>query len=174
MCSVPDILDNEEKCGRCSEYLRKRLHLVKQRLVKTWIDCDDELKTYSSYDRQIGDGCGRERPDFLWRELTHNVCLEVDEHQHRNSECECEVTRMSNVTEGLAGACVWVRYNPDNFRGQSKSLTERNRRDLLLRVLKDAKTMIPSAPGEMMRVTYLFFDNFKPGDPITYSNIPIV
>ena len=83
VCGVLEYVDNERKCGRCSEYLTKKLHLRKQRQVKMWMDFHPQLKHYQYYDRQVEGGlCGKERPDFGWDCQTHYVILEVDEHQH--------------------------------------------------------------------------------------------
>ena len=176
ICGVLDYVDQEIKCSRCSEYLTKILRLRKQRQVKMWIDTVPSLSQYESYDRQLDGGeCGKDKPDFLWDATTHKVILEVDEFQHNDRPCECEQTRMVNVTQSLGMPCLWIRYNPDNFKGQKASLKEKDRKDLLLRVLTEALTSSPPASThEFLRICYLFFDEFELGDPIRTECIPIL
>jgi hypothetical protein len=155
--------------------LTKRLHLRKQRQVKSWIDTNQKLNQYESYDKQIESGtCGKERPDFVWDTSTHKVILEVDEFQHRNRLCECEQTRMVNVTQSVGMPCLWIRYNPDDFKGQKASLKEQDRKDLLLRVLNESLNESPKTQNDVLRVKYLFFDGFKPGTVIETEHIPLL
>jgi len=175
VCEVLDYVDHESKCGRCSDYLTKKLHLRKQRQVKLWLDLHPQLRTYTSYDRQLdGGSCGKERPDVVWDCKTHYVILEVDEFQHRERPCECEQTRMVNVVQGLSMPCLWVRYNPDEFKGQKASLTERDRRELLEKWLWECQTLTPVDSSDYCRVTYLFFDGFQVGQSIPIERIPIL
>ena len=175
VCGVLEITDDEGKCARCSEYWIKRLHLRKQRLVKSWIDSDPQLRHYESYDRQIeGGSCGKERPDFVWDTPTHKVILEVDEFQHNDRPCECEQTRMVNVTQSLGMPCMWVRFNPDDFKGQKSTLKENDRRDLLVRVLRQSLTESPQSSNDTLRIKHLFFDGFMVGNPIQTERIPIL
>jgi hypothetical protein len=175
VCGVLEYVDNERKCARCSEYLTKRLNLRKQRQIKSWIDTTPTLNHYESYDKQIeGGSCGKERPDFVWDTPTHKVILEVDEFQHRDRPCECEQTRMVNVTQSFGMPCLWVRYNPDEFKGQKNSLKEVDRRDLLLRVLSETLVDIPQHSSDTLRVKHLFFDGFKLGEQLKTERIPVL
>ena len=77
VCSVLDIVDHEGRCSTCSDYLNKRLHLRKQRLVRSWILGEPALAGFEIYDRPMDGGvCGKERPDFMWDVGTHRVFLE--------------------------------------------------------------------------------------------------
>ena len=175
VCSVLDYVDDDKKCGRCSEYLTKKLHLRKQRQVKLWMDAHLNLKNYTSYDRQWdGGSCGKERPDFVWDCKTHYVILEVDEFQHRERPCECEQTRMVNVVQGMGMPCLWVRYNPDEFKGQKASLKERDRRELLEKWVGECQTLTPVDSSDYCRVTYLFFDGFQVGQTIPIERLPVI
>jgi len=175
VCGVLDFVDDTIKCARCSEYLTKKLHLRKQRQVKSWLDAHPELRNYISYDRQLdGGSCGKERPDVVWDCTTHYVLLEVDEHQHQDRPCECEQVRMVNVTQGLGLPCIWVRYNPDEFKGQKASLKERDRRALLEKRLVECFAAQPQSPLDCCRVSHLFFDGFQMGQPLTFERIPMM
>jgi hypothetical protein len=144
-------------------------------MVKSWIDASATLKGYESYDRTIEQGaCGKERPDFVWDASTHKVILEVDEYQHNDRPCECEQTRMVNVTQSFGMPCLWIRFNPDDYKGQKASLKERDRRDLLLRVIAQSLTESPESSIETLRVKHLFFDGFKVGSTIECERIPLL
>jgi hypothetical protein len=146
-------------------------------MVKSWLDTSTSatLKGYESYDRTIEQGsCGKERPDFVWDASTHKVILEVDEYQHNDRPCECEQTRMVNVTQSFGMPCLWIRFNPDDYRGQKSSLKERDRRDLLLRVLAQSLSESPESSSETLRVKHLFFDGFKVGSTIECERIPLL
>jgi hypothetical protein len=176
VCSLLELVDDEQKCTRCSDYLRKRLHCRKQRLVKSWLDTSENMLKYTLYDRQVdGGACGRERPDFMWDVGTHAVVLEVDEFQHQSTPCDCEQVRMANVTNSIGMPCIWIRFNPDDYKcSGSKMLKDAERRDLLIRVLRTAFISLPSSPLEYCRVQHLCFDGFKLGDVIPFQIIPMV
>ena len=173
VCGVLEITDAEGKCSRCSEYMKKRLYCRKQRLVKAWIDTSD-LQTYESYDRQLdGGSCGKERPDFMWDAVTHKIILEVDEDQHKDRPCECEQTRMVNLTNSIGMPCVWIRFNPDAYKGQG-NVTDAIRKDILIRTLKEYLGSPPKSSNEFCRVVHLFFDGFQIGVPILAEFMPVV
>ena len=171
-CGVFEYVDNEKKCGVCSDYLKKNLKLRKQRQVKMWLDSHDHLKTYQIYDRQLESGvCGKERPDFAWDCQTHFVILEVDEFKHYTRLRECEQIRMVNMTSTLGMPCLWVRFNPDDFQGKKSSLTERDRRELLEKWLVECQRFTPTGIEDFCRVSYLYFDGFQVGQPVSIEKI---
>jgi hypothetical protein len=132
------------------------------------------VRPATSTDRALDRGtCGLERPDRFWDCGTHAVVLEVDEHQHSDRACECEVARMANIHQSLGGLpVVFVRYNPDAF--VSKTCKHRNpilreRLDVLARWLRHL-TETPSALRGSLSALYLFFDGY--GDvPCAVQNI---
>ena len=65
--------------------------------------------------------------------------------------------------------CTWIRYNPDDFKGQKSSLKEFDRRDLLLRMLYDSICDIPTTTKDFLRIKHLFFDHHKQGVIIPYE-----
>ena len=129
---------------------------------------------YTTYDRQINGGeCGRERPDFLWDTGTHAVMLEVDEFQHQRGY-KCEIDRMRNITTSIGLPCLWIRYNPDEYKGGGKNLKNVQRRDLLMRVLREAFQSPPSNSDEYCRVRYLCFDGFTSNQDMSSDIIPML
>lgn len=120
---------------------------------------------WDSEDRQLEDAgpCGlRQRPDFLVDAGTHFVVLEVDEHQHRDRACECEMVRMVNLTHALQLPTVFVRFNPDAYLpapGTGDEVPVRARYDELLRVLRHRRDTRPDLPeGGCCGVVYLYYD----------------
>jgi len=171
-CQVLAILDAEKRCGRCSEYLTKHIHLRKQRQVKAWLEAETSLPPCTSYDQRIDGGiCGKERPDWMWDVGTHRVYLEVDEDQHRGKPCECEQNRMVNITQGSGLPGLWLRYNPDAYRGQPAKLKDADRREIIIKTLQWALASPPQDPVDTLRIVQLFFDGFDRAAPLQVHRV---
>ena len=99
--------------------------------------------------------------------------LEVDEDQHKDRPCECEQTRMANLTSSIGMPCVWIRFNPDAYKGQGK-VTDAIRKDILIRTLKEYFGSPPKSSNDFCRVVHLFFDGFQVGVPIVHEIMPII
>jgi hypothetical protein len=171
-----DYVDDEKKCGLHSNYLMKKLRLRKQRQVKMWMDLHPQLKTYEIYDRVIKgpSARGKERPDWAWNYPTHYVVLELDEFKHDDPAYAGDRTRMVKMTQSFGKPCLWVRYNPDDFKGQKSTLKERDRRELLERWLVECQTLTPQSSEDYCRVSYLYFDGFQIDQPIAVERIPMI
>ena len=120
-CNLVNLLSRDGLCGDCDHWFAKRPRLAKQREVVQFLDCNMKDRPYASVDRipmDIRNCGGKERPDVLWELADRIVILEVDEDQHSGRPCECEQTRMMNISQALG--CernIWIRYNPDGFKG---------------------------------------------------------
>jgi hypothetical protein len=145
--------------------MNKYLRLRKQKQVKYFLDGQIDsvnLPPYEYYDEITQDGkCGKERPDFVWDCGTHKVILEVDEYQHKDNPPECENTRMKNITQAFYMPCLWIRYNPDKYKGWRNHVREKTRLIYLWKTLEECFKSIPETTEETLRVVYLFYDNFK-------------
>lgn len=173
VCGLVDVVDAEARCARCSDYLSRKLHLVKQRDVRAMLQATD-LPAFEQYDKQVDGGfCGPERPDFVWTAPTHVVVLEVDEDQHKAIPRDCEDVRMKNVTGSFGMPVFWVRYNPDAFQGQWPQLTPTLRHDMLVGVIRGALAAPPEGPHEFCRVVYLFYDGLARGDAFPVRLLPV-
>lgn len=172
-CQLLNIVDQSDgMCSACSTFFTRRCYLRKQRYVKQWLE-SSTLPRIDTYDRPIEDGkCGKERPDFHWETPTHHVFLEVDEHQHRERLPECEEVRMKNITHAGGMAAVWVRYNPDEYKGDQ--LNEREKRQRLCEVLEKALEMTPTGPDDFCRVAYLLYDGFRRTEPLAFRRIRLM
>ena len=172
VCLEPSIIDKNGLCEQCND--RKwNIRLGRQRQVKYFLDDSKTLPRYDFYDQIAFDDsrCGKERPDFVWDCQTHQVILEVDEYQHRDRIKECETIRMINITQGFHVPCIWIRYNPDDFKGQKATLRDRHRLLYLEKILLQSFAMIPQTNNDILRVIYLFFDDFNTSQSLKFESI---
>lgn len=96
-CGVIEVLNSNNICTTCDPEKFKTARLYKQRLVQLMKNLPNDMNIVS-IDRMIDGGeCIRERPDIVIDATTHYIVIEVDEHQHRDRACECEITRMINI-----------------------------------------------------------------------------
>jgi hypothetical protein len=143
-------------CSYCnpntSKYQKTREMEIKA-LLESTTDLNNPI-----HDKPIGGECGKYRPDFLYDALTHFVVVEVDEDQHRAYDPECEKVRMINILGALKMRCVFVRYNPDAFHIDGKTIRvyEKKRHDLLLKTIREC--MKPSFDSDTADVIYLYYD----------------
>jgi len=156
-CGLVDLLDDEGQCPYCDPQVFRRVRLAKQREVKVALDCSAH-DDYDIYDEVVADGCGKERPDFAWDCGTHWVVLEVDEKQHKDRQEVCECVRMVNVAQSFGGVpVVFVRYNPDEFRG-SRDVSVKNRISVLLGWLQHLRR---EPPANFLSFVQLFYDGYE-------------
>jgi hypothetical protein len=140
--------------------------LVKQREVLQFLDYEFSEHPYSTTDRIPQDlkDCNRlERPDVMWDKHDRIVILEIDENQHKDRPCECEQTRMMNVSQALGcERTVWIRYNPDSFKSEeSRKWSSKAKRHAILKewLIWALKSELPYT----ISVVHLFFDGFREG-----------
>ena len=166
-CALVMLLNEDGLCEYCNPKRQKRARGAKEREVAQYLDVNLSDLPTNSRDRIPADlaNCGdKYRPDFLW-EACHGgriVILEVDENQHESYACECEQTRMVNISQAMgAGQTVWIRYNPDKFKsGESRKWsTTRKRLEYLGRWVRHALDESVSF-DHTINVLYLFYDGF--------------
>lgn len=158
-CKLLFPLNQDGKCSYCDPTAVKGIK-AKELCVKAWLDT--EKLVYLSHDQMVDRGeCVRYRPDFVFDAGTHVVILEVDEHQHRHYACDCEQTRMVNLSQAFDGRPVlFLRYNPDAYEdGNGKKCQPREgmrRKEVLLRV----RQALAQPPRSLCEVLYLYYDGF--------------
>ena len=108
---------------------------------------------------------GKERPDVLWELADRIVILEVDEDQHLGRPCECEQTRMMNISQALGcQRTIWIRYNPDGFKGgESGKWTRAGKRHEVLKKWLEWAFEVDLYTLSTISVLHLFFDGFEEG-----------
>ena len=161
-CCLIDVLNDKNLCQSCGDFIIKGAHLAKQKEVKAFLDAREEK--YSSYDRILHTQCGRERPDFVFETPTHVVILEVDEEQHKHYQPDCERIRMINISQAVGMPVIFLRYNPDHFKKSPGRIISTQRKEIMLKWLCYLKKCPPKDASDFLRVAYLFYDNYDPGD----------
>jgi len=125
-------------------------------------------RPYASVDKipmEIKNCGGKERPDVLWELADRIVILEVDEDQHLGRPCECEQTRMMNISQALGcQRTIWIRYNPDEFKGgESRKWTRAGKRHEVLKKWLEWAFEVDLYTLSTISVLHLFFDGFEEG-----------
>ena len=102
-------------CEYCSDWTHdSRVRLGKQYDIKQYLKNNDIQ--WSLSDQKIPNIINAlERPDFLFDYDDYALVLEVDEHQHKERQCECEQKRMINIANTLHKSTLFIRYNPEGF-----------------------------------------------------------
>lgn len=161
-CTLLTIVDSAGRCETCDPAAFKRVRLAKQNMVRDFLLA--QRITFETVDKMVdGGACGRERPDFYIDCGTHILIIEVDEHQHSERACECEQTRMVNVSQSNGMRTMFLRWNPDKYKtrkGQKMDTTAR-RLDVLLEYVRHYQT---TPPPDFLNVIYLYVDDFVYGD----------
>ena len=180
-CKSIDVLTNEGLCFSCDPKIFKKRRLAKQRKVQEWLDSSKYNKNYKFTDKTFPEDYEcfkrRRRPDFLYDCNTHFVILEVDENQHNRGKYNCETKRMGELAQALGLPTIFIRYNPDEFKGpKGRKIfsTEFKRKKLLLNQLSRCKThsiLLNDSEGgktesienfnkDFIIVLYLYYDGF--------------
>jgi hypothetical protein len=158
-CSLLNILNENNLCIYCDPQ-KQKIKKRKENIIKDLLDSNN-IK-YNLHNQIIDYNCGKERPDFVIDHITHIVILEVDENQHNSYSCECEQTRMINITQTLGGTpVIWIRYNPDSFTINNNKMlvSDTIRHKILLEYL--TKFTIKQ-PDNLSEVIYLYYDDWTP------------
>jgi hypothetical protein len=153
LCKYCDIREDVPfVCVSCRQRMHKKEHAVVRHLRRT-------IGVPLIYDESPGFECTRRRPDIRFETPTHDVIVEVDEHQHRGYDESCECARISEIVGAIGGKpVVFVRYNPDavRFGGVVYIATAAERIDLLVETVR-SELMRASARFEV-RLVQLWYD----------------
>lgn len=161
-CSSLEILNEE---GFCFEYcinsdLYKRSKHHKEIRVQKFLQSEIKEEPYLQ-DKIVDSSCNKKRPDILYDCHTHFVAVEVDEHQHSSYNKTCELSRMKEICQAIGMPTIFIRYNPDHYKGPKFTKTKREK------VLAEwvSFCMKPLNRGEpFLQVVYLFYDGFNSSD----------
>lgn len=163
-CGLLEILNNKQFCKYCDPRSWKNVRLAKQKAVEALFKAEN--LEFISTDKTINTQCGKERPDFLFEAASHYVVVEVDEDQHKSRACECEQTRMVNISQTLGMPTIFLRYNPDRYKVGNKIVdtSRNNRHKTLVKWLCHLLTLEPEELVEhgFLSVVHLYFDEYNP------------
>jgi len=151
LCGLFQVNKTPYLCSYCNPSKRQKTREMK---IKTLLETATDLGT-PIHDKPVGGDCGKYRPDFRYDALTHFVVVEVDEDQHKGYDPECERIRMINIVQAVGMRCVFVRYNPDTFKIDSKTIRvyEKKRHGLLLKTIRECMT------SPISDIVYLYYDD---------------
>lgn len=172
-------------CLTCFVYLFpekevSRNYKTKENEVATYVKSLNIDKEYlTTFDRIVQDGCSLRRPDIMIECVTHVVIVEVDEDQHRYTDCVCEHKRMMQIFQDLGSnrPVVFIRFNPDGYedwRGKKQPSCFKFHKQLCvpiiidkhlwsnrLQVLKDRiMNHVRNVPSSEVAVEHLFYNGF--------------
>lgn len=91
------------------------------------------------HNKSVGTICTQNRifPDILFDLETHHVIVEIDEHQHRGANYNCEEKRMRDIIANIGTSCYFIRYNPDNKLSNETILLESIKKSFEYENIKD-------------------------------------
>ena len=158
-CDLPYHLpENRDMCDACEGFPTVRLKA--QERVKELLDKNNII--YESYDRPVDPMCSKKKPDFVIDKPLFKVVLEVDERQHLDYTCECELLRMMQIHQDFGGPSVlFLRYNPDKYiddKGKACTATQFREKELV-RILGDLNNY--TEWNEHLSVIYLFYNGYN-------------
>jgi len=163
-CSLPYVLDKENKCENCNPAAFATARLAKQNALMDSLDVRG-LKGDSTDKIVEGGVCGKERPDRIFDFGDKIVILECDEHQHRERACDCEQTRMINIGQSFGGIPVYfIRWNPDDYTpANSRKLPEdiKKRHKLVGDLIADINENKVTLPSGLVSVLYMYYDDWS-------------
>ena len=183
-CHRVDILNKNRRCiSFCepeAQYQQLKKHEKAQEImVLKYLDAEisNELADESFFDfeddKTVQNECDiKTRPDRIYDCKTHFVIVEVDEKQHKGKRSSCargeagELARMNNIQVAAGMSCIFLQFNPDNFRvaGVLQKVNMCERLTLLVKWLKMCFKMVPDADLQPVKYKKLYFDEWNQTD----------
>jgi hypothetical protein len=161
-CHLIMVLDKNNKCEYCEPIRFQTNRLAKKNALMEYLD--HKALRGNSTDIVIENGiCGKERPDRVFDFDDKIVIVECDEHQHQERQCECEQTRMVNISQSYGGVPVYfIRWNPDNYVSNDNKLPEpvQRRHLTLAKYLEDIRDEKIHLPRELLNVCYMYYNEW--------------
>jgi hypothetical protein len=169
------ILNRNGLCEYCEPELRfqqaKTREKVFEKLALKYLDDNVPQNLYESYDddKIVDSLCNKRRPDRIYDCGTHKVVFEVDEKQHATYDAGnagCENSRMLAIQEAVGMHCIFLRFNPNNFRVNDvlQKVNMKERLELVAKWLKVCFKMTPKDDLAAPLVKYLFYDKWNNSD----------
>lgn len=151
VCARYVVKAKEDLCGVCAMGSNFG---SKERAVFKYLA--DRSALLSHWVRDTPLGCGTQRRPDGYLDLHVMIAsasvlfvLEVDEHQHRYYNPQCELKRLEEIQERHGGALYLIRYNPDQPGGLEKPKLNALA-DRCIDILKEGYTDAVDAFGGMM------------------------
>ena len=153
-------------------------YIIKKKETITLSYLDKHIKhgTIPIDDRIIDGSCVKRRPDRLYDCGIYYLVVEVDENQHISKSYYkgCifdtktqEIRRMIQIHEALnmgTVPCVFIRFNPDNFKvkGKKQKFNMQKRLDVLVKWVNYCLNLKETefVDGNQIIIKYLFYDDY--------------
>jgi hypothetical protein len=177
-CNLPYFLNDQNNlCPDCDGSF-EQYKKVKELFIKETFEINDV--EYTTWNRRIIGGCSTYRPDFVRDKGSFFIVVDVDEHQHKSYDKECEINRMIQIHQDIGLPCVFVRYNPDQYRDHNNNLIKSTagREKILADLVRGLSNRDPikNPIEDSLSVYYLYYDGYD-GYPqrqiINYIDDPI-
>lgn len=158
LTSLTDGQGTYKMCRKCYNKITGKDSRV-ETIMSKYLDSKFGTEYLIASDNRIyGDKCQSYRPDKLYASPDRIIHIECDEQQHKGRyEYSCEEKRISEIYDEFCGKnYIIIRWNPDNYIPVvGMKLTRKERLQLLLDVMKFARTMI--VPNKII-VIYMHYD----------------
>ena len=173
-----ELCDNENICVsycRPNEVYKQTIKFSKVKETKTLCYLDKVIQTEHKPidDKIIDTSCVRRKPDRLYDCGSYFLIVEIDENCHKGYYKGCvydkdtqEKRRMIQIYEALSMGnipCVFLRFNPDNFRVKNilKKVNMRKRLETLEKWVKYCLELeYDMFSREQIFVKYLFYNEY--------------
>jgi hypothetical protein len=179
-CCRNDLLNKDGLCITiCAPnqlYQQVKQEKKKEKLVMSYLDKYIKLENIIKItdDKVVDTYCNYYRPDRIYDLGTHCVIIEVDEDQHKGKKASCskgeigELARMHEIQNAVGMNCIFLRFNPDNFRVKDKiqKINMNERLKILVKWIEKCSQMIPEKDLEPVKYKYLFYDEYDETDII--------
>jgi hypothetical protein len=74
-----------------------------------------------SFDKTIGGGTSKRRPDIFLNLKDKALIIEIDENQHTDYDCSCENKRIMELSLDIKHKdMIFIRFNPDGYKIKDK------------------------------------------------------
>lgn len=181
-CKNCDNIDIVNKDGICinfclatEKYYTIYRKNIKYKETKIYNLLKEKFGEPYSYDKCIDTQCGKERPDIVFECASHFIIIEVDEFMHKKSNYACEKERIQNICFAFGMPCIFIRYNPDNYRVKNiiQNTSDKEKESVLIDTIctayKDCPTNLTS---DFCRLLYLYYDDFDTTN-LNYQHLEI-
>lgn len=159
-CNLDMLLDKNKLCSYCNINL-KRVETDVSNYIRSKFP-----NNFISNDKVISDGCSRKRPDIILDAGRYYIIIEVDEHQHKTYNEECEYKRMFQIHQDFSQpevGILFIRFNPDSYKINNKRINPK----LSTRLLELEKYIYTiyrtyeQSGLSSLRVCYMYYDNYS-------------
>jgi hypothetical protein len=179
-CSYKDILTKEglciSSCDITKSFEQNKYYIkIKEEIMLKYIDentvIPNNILTIKD-NVTLNSICNLYRPDRIYDCGTHMVIVECDEYQHKyKNYCntfedlkQAELSRMHEIQNAAGIPCIFLRWNPDNFKikgNLNKGYNMKERLKVLVKWIQYCFSLTPNKDLEPVQYKYLFYDDFN-------------